>query len=556
MKNVEQVLLGTKKVSKEAVANAMARYDDPEDNGIWRSFVAAGDVSEVEVFQSLARTVGIQFVDVRRLTPPAEVIAAIPARICREESLIPLTIQGKYLYVGLIDPSNLQAIDQIQAMSSYTVIPKVISPSALATALNNFYRQDEEIGKLSEELEAASEADEESDAGDIFNDSDEDSPIVRFVNLIIAQAIRDRASDIHVEPSANELVVRYRIDGVLHVRQRADRGIQRGVISRLKVMGNIDIAERRVPQDGRVTIPHAGRKIDIRMTTLPTVWGEKIVMRILDGSSLVSSIKSLEMTSENERKFRNAVSKPHGIVLITGPTGSGKSSTLYTTLDEVTSPAMSVVTVEDPIEKKMSGVSQVQVNNTAGLTFARALRSILRADPDVVLIGEIRDEETAQIAIDASMTGHLVLTTLHTNGAPEAAARLTEMGVEPYLVGSAVSCVVAQRLARRLCEDCKRPTELNDSILTSVRFPVELRGTQFYEPVGCNSCSGGYKGRIALTEVMEITEAIEKHVVAGDSARVIRRTAEGEGLVSLRNDGFAKVAAGVTTVREVMRVTN
>lgn len=556
MKNVERVLLTTGKVSAEAIKNALARYDDPEDNGVWRSFTASGDLTEKEVFQALAKSMGMEFVDVRTLNPPAEVISSVPAKLCRDEGLAPIAIQGKYLFVGLTDPSNLQAIDTIQASSPYTVVTKVIAPSALQTILNRFYRQDDEIDALSEELADASEEDETETTSDIFNSSDDESPVVRFVNLIIAQAIRDRASDVHVEPSATELTVRYRIDGVLHTSQRADRGIQRGIISRLKVMANIDIAERRVPQDGRLTINHAGRKIDIRMTTLPTVWGEKIVMRILDGSGLVSNIKALEMSETNEARFRSSVTKPHGLVLITGPTGSGKSSSLYAVLDEVTSPAMSVVTVEDPIEKKMTGVSQVQVNNTAGLTFARALRSILRADPDVVLIGEIRDEETAKIAIDASMTGHLVLSTLHTNGAPEAAARLTEMGVEPYLVGSAVSCVVAQRLARRLCEDCKRPVEIDEEILKRVAFPEEFAGTTFYEPVGCNSCSGGYKGRIALTEVMEISEAIERHVVAGDSARTIRKTAEAEGLVSLRNDGFLKVARGITTVKEVLRVTN
>jgi len=305
-----------------------------------------------------------------------------------------------------------------------------------------------------------------------------------------------------------------------------------------------------------MTVNSAGRKVDIRMTTLPTVHGEKIVMRILDSSSMVGDIRALEMTPRNEKIFRSSITKPHGLVLITGPTGSGKSSSLYAVLDEVTDPTMSVVTVENPIERKMQGVSQIQVNNKAGMSFAVALRSILRADPDIVLIGEIRDEETAKIAIDASMTGHLVLATLHTNGAPEAAARLIEMGVEPYLVGSSVSCVVAQRLARRLCEDCKLPAEMDDATLSGVNFPEELKGQTFYNPMGCSNCSGtGFKGRIALTEAMAMDDEIERLILAGESARVIRKNAEERGLSSLRQDGFIKVSRGITTIAEVLRVT-
>lgn len=550
--NVQAVLTLTNKVSQEQIADAITRHGDSEQ--AWRYLLGTNGLTEIDVFQALATSLNLEFVDGRTQEISDGLAVRMPAQLCREERIIPIEERDEYLFVGTDQPTNLEAFDELQALTNLVVVPSVMTTSVVSTLINKYFRQDAEISQLSEQLEAVSE-DDDAPAEDIQSD-DGDSPIVRFVNLLIMQAIRDRASDVHVEPTENELVVRYRIDGILRTMQKADSGIKRGVISRLKVMSEIDIAEKRKPQDGRMTVNSGGKRVDIRVTTLPTIWGEKIVMRILDGSSAVGDIRALEMSPKNESIFRNAITKPHGLVLITGPTGSGKSSSLYAVLDEVTDPSMSVVTVENPIERKMQGVSQIQVNPKAGLTFAVALRSILRADPDIVLIGEIRDEETAKIAIDASMTGHLVLATLHTNGAPEAAARLIEMGVEPYLVGSSVSCVVAQRLARRLCEDCKLPEEADPAILNSVSFPEELRNSQFYRPIGCTSCSDtGFRGRIALTEAMAMDEEIEKLILEGQSSRIIRNNAESRGLASLREDGFLKVARGITTIAEVLRVT-
>lgn len=552
MMNVQEVLTLTKKVSQEQIADAITRHGDSDQ--AWRYLLGTNGLTEIDVFQALASSLNLEFVDGRTQEISDGLAVRMPAQLCREERIIPIEERDEYLFVGTDQPTNLEAFDELQALTNLVVVPSVMTTSVVSTLINKYFRQDAEISQLSEQLEAVSE-DDDAPAEDIQSD-DGDSPIVRFVNLLIMQAIRDRASDVHVEPTENELVVRYRIDGILRTMQKADSGIKRGVISRLKVMSEIDIAEKRKPQDGRMTVNSGGKRVDIRVTTLPTIWGEKIVMRILDGSSAVGDIRALEMSPKNESIFRNAITKPHGLVLITGPTGSGKSSSLYAVLDEVTDPSMSVVTVENPIERKMQGVSQIQVNPKAGLTFAVALRSILRADPDIVLIGEIRDEETAKIAIDASMTGHLVLATLHTNGAPEAAARLIEMGVEPYLVGSSVSCVVAQRLARRLCEDCKLPEEADPAILNSVSFPEELRNSQFYRPIGCTSCSDtGFRGRIALTEAMAMDEEIEKLILEGQSSRIIRNNAESRGLASLREDGFLKVARGITTIAEVLRVT-
>lgn len=553
MKNIQRVLAKTGKLSQEQIASAIQRHGLTD--AAWRSLIGTNGLSEVDIFNALADSLNLEFVDGRNLEISSELAARMPAQLCRDERLIPIEIREQYLFIGTDDPSNLEAVDNLQATTNLVVVASVMTSSAVSTLINKHFRQDAEISQLSEELESVSEPDE-NDVEDLTNDDEGNSPTVRFVNLLIMQAIRDRASDVHVEPSENELIVRYRIDGILHIMQKADSGIQRGVISRLKVMSDIDIAEKRKPQDGRMTVTSGGRKIDIRVTTLPSIWGEKIVMRILDSNSMVGDIDALEMSDENEKTFRSSISRPHGLVLITGPTGSGKSSSLYAVLDEVTDSTLSIVTVENPIERKMPGVTQIQVNNKAGMSFAVALRSILRSDPDIVLIGEIRDEETAKIAIDASMTGHLVLATLHTNGAPEAAARLIEMGVEPYLVGSSVSCVVAQRLARRLCEDCKAPIELDEATLDQVKFPADLRGGTFYEKVGCATCSDtGFRGRIALTEAMAMDDGIEKLILSGESARVIRTHAEENGLRSLRDDGFLKVARGITTVAEVLRVT-
>jgi type IV pilus assembly protein PilB len=425
----------------------------------------------------------------------------------------------------------------------------------LEAAFNRYLRADGELSDLTATLEEEQAKEERLNAYDTEIDVD-DAPIVRFVNLIVSQAIQDHASDIHIEPGEHEVRVRYRIDGVLHEMQSAPKAIQNGVISRLKIMSDIDIAERRKPQDGRMSVSHAGRKIDLRVATLPTVWGEKIVMRILDNTTTEMSLESLNLLPHNFEMYRRSYTKPYGMILVTGPTGSGKSTTLYTTLNTVSKPEINVITVEDPVEYRMPGINQVQVNPKAGLTFASALRSILRSDPDVVLLGEIRDHETAQIAIEAALTGHLVLSTLHTNDAPSAVTRLTEMDIEPFLVGSALDCVVAQRLARKLCERCKAPIEPDAERLANIGFPVAaLDAGQLFAPVGCQACSHtGYRGRMALHEVMPITEEIERLTVAHASSAEIGRVAREQGMLTLREDGWAKSLAGWTSVDEVLRV--
>lgn len=506
---------------------------------------------------NLAERSQLPAVDLTEYPVQTDAVALVPENICRRSSLIPITRIDGRLMVAMSNPSDVVAIDDVARRTGLTVVPLIADAKAIAQAIDRYHRVDTELAELSTTI-STEQTDSLSDFGadDGLLDGDDDAPIIRFVNLLISQAIMDRASDIHIEPRRGGLHVRYRIDGVLHDVQQTSRAMVAGVISRLKVMANLDIAERRKPQDGRISISQAGRSIDLRVASLPTVWGEKIVMRILDTQTGTRSLSELAMSERNLDIFRRSFSKPHGMVLVTGPTGSGKSTTLYTALGEVSTAEVNVITIEDPVEYRMEGVNQVQVNTKAGLTFASALRSILRSDPDVVLLGEIRDRETAQIAIEASLTGHLVLSTLHTNNASSAVTRLVEMGIEPFLVGSAVECVVAQRLARRLCEKCKQPAQLDAETLRSIGLNGAQATPTYWRPVGCHSCSNtGYAGRLAIQEVLHVDEQIERLAVSEASAGEIAAYAVSQGMVTLRQDGLAKAAAGLTSVDEVLRVT-
>ena len=527
-----------------------------EDEDAVKQLVERGIVTEVQLASARAAQAELPFVELLEFPVDRSAVSLVPAAMCRRYQVLPIGIMGDVLTLAMVDPGDVFAIDDVRAVSRLQVKPVVAAPSDLRTAIDRFHRADGELSNLTSAIEEENSGSAVALAGqeEVIED---DAPIVRFVNLLISQGIQDHASDIHIEPAEFEMHVRYRIDGVLHEMQSAPKSIQNGVISRLKIMSEIDIAERRKPQDGRMSVSHGGRKIDLRVATLPTVWGEKVVMRILDNSSTTVSMENLALLPRNFEAFKKSYTKPYGMILVTGPTGSGKSTTLYTTLGAVARPEINVITVEDPVEYRMPGINQVQVNPKAGLTFASALRSILRSDPDVVLIGEIRDHETAQIAIEASLTGHLVLSTLHTNDAPSAITRLTEMDIEPFLVGSALDCVVAQRLARRLCDRCKVPYEHDPSQLAALRFVVDptMAPRTLYKPGGCSNCSNtGYRGRIALHEVMTVTEEIERLAVARSSSAEITHVAVSQGMLTLRQDGWEKVQLGFTSVDEIMRV--
>jgi type IV pilus assembly protein PilB len=516
-----------------------------------------GVVTQAQLASARAAQAGLPFVELLEYPVDRAAVALVPSAMCRRHEVLPIGVAGDYMMLAMVDPGDVFAIDDVRAASRMQVRAVVAERSDLRSAIDRFHRADSEINSLTSALE------QESGSTDVVladqqSSMEDDAPIVRFVNLLISQGIQDKASDIHIEPGEFELRVRYRIDGVLHEMQTAPKAIQNGVISRLKIMSDIDISERRKPQDGRMSVSHAGRKIDLRVATLPTVFGEKVVMRILDNNGSNMEMSGLHLLERNAAAYKASYTKPYGMILVTGPTGSGKSTTLYTTLNAVARPEINVITVEDPVEFRMKGINQVQVNPKAGLTFASALRSILRSDPDVVLLGEIRDQETAQIAIEASLTGHLVLSTLHTNDAPSAITRLTEMDIEPFLVGSALDCVVAQRLARRLCDRCKTPylPDAQDLVHLRVGFdPGTMAVPTLFKPVGCTSCSNtGYRGRIAVHEVMTVSEEIERMAVARSSSAEIMRVARSQGMITLREDGWAKAQLGDTSIEEILRV--
>jgi type IV pilus assembly protein PilB len=555
VKQLGEILLEEGLVSE---AQLLAALDETMTSGasLGRTLVEIGVLSEGQLVQALAAQVGMQYVDLDEFPIDRTAVALVPGGLCRKYTVLPIALEGSSLVLATADPGNVMAVDDMRSVSGRQIVSVIATHDNLLRAIDRYVRADDEMENLSSAFEeVANEA--EQDLSSIGDFVDDDAPIVRFVNLLVTQAITDRASDIHIEPAEHDLRVRYRIDGVLHETQRAPKQIQGGVISRVKIMSDIDIAEKRKPQDGRMSINHNGRKIDLRVATLPTVWGEKIVMRILDNSTASLDLRDLSFLDHNYETYKGAYTKPYGMILVTGPTGSGKSTTLYATLNAVSKPEINVITVEDPVEYRLPGINQVQVNPKAGLTFAGALRSILRSDPDVVLLGEIRDHETAQIAIEAALTGHLVLSTLHTNDAPSAVTRLTEMGIEPFLVGSALDCVVAQRLARRLCGKCKVPYQPSEQEMLAARFPW-MPGEpvpEIYRPGGCPTCSNtGYRGRLALHEVMTVGENIERLAVAHASSADIQATALKEGMIALRDDGWHKVALGQTSIEEILRV--
>jgi type IV pilus assembly protein PilB len=553
VKQLGDILLEGGHVTPEQLAGAVEEQRRL-GRSLGRVLVDLGVLTEGQLVSALATQIGLKFVDLSDYPVDGSAVSRVPDVVCRRHNALPIGYEDGRLVVAMADPANVFAVDDIRSMTGMEVKPVVATKSDVVAAINRFHRGDAELDDLTMAMDANSdELDDLSNVKEIV----EDAPIVKFVNLLITQAIQDRASDIHIEPTERDLRVRFRIDGVLHEIMRSPKTIQSGVISRLKIMSDINIAERRIPQDGRMSVATNGKKIDLRVATLPTVWGEKVVMRILDNSTAMLKLSDLGFLDENYEVYSQSFTKPYGMILVTGPTGSGKSTTLYATLNIVSKPEVNVITVEDPVEYRLPGINQVQTNAKAGLTFAAALRSILRSDPDIVLLGEIRDHETAQIAIEAALTGHLVLSTLHTNDAPSAITRLTEMGIEPFLVGSALDCVLAQRLARKLCSKCKEAYVPTREAMAEMRFPWsdDEPLPTLYRPLGCSACSKtGYKGRLALHEVMAVTEDIERLAVEHASALAIGNVAREQGMITLRNDGLAKVKSGHTSIEEILRV--
>ena len=550
-------LLARGLVNEEQLEQAQ-RNASQRGRSLGRVLIELGFVTEAGLVSILAEQLGLTFVDLSEAHIDQAAVAMVAEPVARRHSCLPVSLDGDTLVVAMADPANVVAVDDVRAMTKRDVRVVVATKADVSNAINRYYRMDRTAETLAEEVAAEKEAEEEKDLeAQLKSAGAEDAPIIKLVNLLITQAVTDRASDIHIEPDERSLRVRYRIDGVLHEVMNPPKSVQAGMTSRLKIMADINIAERRIPQDGRMSLVVAGKAIDIRVATLPTVHGEKIVLRILDKSSVLLELQDLGFLPDNFRRFQEAYTKPYGEILVTGPTGSGKSTTLYATLNILNRPEVNTITVEDPVEYQLPGVNQVQTHVKAGLTFASALRSILRADPDIVLIGEIRDRETAQIATEAALTGHLVLSTLHTNDAPSALTRLVEMGIEPFLVSSALDCVLAQRLARKLCERCTAEYSPTADELSTADFPWDPEGDlpTLFRPIGCSACGNtGYKGRMALHEVMTVTEDVEKLVVEGASSEEVKRVALSQGMITLRTDGMEKVRMGRTSIEEILRV--
>ena len=509
-------------------------------------------VTEQQLTQAAAAAFGINTLDLVGYQIDPAALKRIPLSVVLRHRVLGLSMHNGELVVGVTDPGDVVALDDVRAATGMIIRPVVVARSEVRRVIERMQREDSDLGDLADNAQP-----EQSVASAAAASVNDDAPIVRYVNNLIEQAIQNRASDLHLEPTEDDMRVRYRIDGVLHELDTVPRGVMAALTSRIKIMSGVDITERRIPQNGRITVQIRDRAVDLRTATLPTVWGEKIVLRVLDTGGIELDVGKLGFTEANHARYAESFTKPHGMLLVTGPTGSGKSTTLYSTLAQISKPTINIITVEDPVEYRLRGVNQVQVNHKAGLTFAAVLPAILRSDPDVVLIGEIRDRATAQLAVEASLTGHLVLSTLHTNDAPGAVTRLTEMGIEPFLVGSSLDCVLAQRLARRLCDWCKEayaPTHLE---LEGARWPIEdLKVPELlYRPVGCRNCANtGYRGRIALHEVMPISAEIEAMAIRRASAGEIREVAVRQGMYDLRADGLAKAINGLTSVPEVLRV--
>lgn len=548
-KRLGKVLVRAELITDEQLESALALSAD--GRSLTAVLADEGITTDVKIAQVVAESMGLAFVDIAAYEVDPNAAMLLASDLSRRHHVLPIKIQDDELIVAMADPANIFAIDDLRIVTGYEIRPVVATESDLAAAIDKFATMNQNVDQMVGDIEdVGGAAEAEDDSGD------EEAPVAKLMNIIITEAIRQGAGDIYIEPLENELRVRYRIDGVCQEVMRSPKKLHRQLLSRLKIASGMDIAEKRVPQDGRFGVVLDGKTVDFRVAVLPAVNGEMSVLRLLRKDSIMLSLEDLGFLEEPIGRLLDALDKPYGCILVTGPTGSGKSTTLYAAINKTTKPTVNLITVEDPVEYRLEGLSQVHVNEKAGLTFAAALRSILRQDPDVVMIGEIRDKETATIAIEAALTGHLVLSTLHTNDAPSALTRLTEMGVEPFLSASAINCVLAQRLGRRLCPECKEAYVPTEEALQRVGFPYEPgKLPTLYRAVGCKRCNDiGYKGRMGIHEVMTVTEDIERACVNHASGDEIKRIAIAGGMRTLRDDGFAKALSGVTSIEEILRV--
>ncbi|TCJ16685.1 type II secretion system protein GspE [Rubrobacter taiwanensis] len=553
---IGDILIAQGKLTEEQLARAL-EVQRRTRKRLGSILVSMGYISPADLARGIARRLNLEYVELSEDQVDLAMAGMIGEKLLRRYGALPLGMKDGRLRLAMSDPTNVHALDDVKMISGHPVVPVVASEEDVRRVQNRLFAVGGEVSEFLREAQERSAPDEEPELASEAEVGD--APIIRLVNSILQQAASDGASDIHIEPWASEISVRFRVDGVLREIMSIPRKLHGEIVARVKIMAGMNIAERRVPQDGRFSLRLGDSGADLRVASLPTVYGEKLVLRILDGGGARMELEKLGFESRMLELYRKAFGRPHGAILVTGPTGSGKSTTLYATLNELNSPERSIVTVEDPVEHRITGVNQIQVNPRVGLTFASGLRSILRSDPEVIMIGEIRDYETAKISVESALTGHLVLATLHTNDAPGALNRLTDMGVEPFLTASAVDCVLAQRLARRVCDRCSRPAEPDRRTLEEVGFPFELSGVgepDFREAVGCRHCGGsGYRGRVGVYELMLVSEEIREMVVRRTPTSEIAQAARSQGMMRLREDGLLKAARGVTTIEEVLRST-
>ena len=520
-------------------------------------------VTDQDMTVSMGRCLNTPLINLSKLRVPEEVMSLVPRDMAKANKLIPIARLNGKLFVAMADPTNVLAVDDVKRRVQLEIIPMIATEKAVSDALAGVHsgsNMSQVLKQVAEdvanagEVEVQSAKNDEIDLDRLATDS-EDAPVIKIVNLILVQAVKEKASDIHIEPFQRTLKLRYRIDGELIMAESPPKALQLAITSRIKILAGLNIAERRVPQDGRFRIKVIGKEVDLRVSILPTAYGEKIVIRILDKAALTGSIDQMGMDQGTLDKFKKAIDAPHGMILVTGPTGSGKTTTLYSVLQELNNPQYNIVTVEDPIEYELTGINQVSVRNDIGLDFASALRSILRQDPDIVMVGEIRDNETADIAVKAALTGHQVLSTLHTNDAAGAITRLDDMGIEPFLISSSVIMACAQRLVRRICTNCREEFVPEPEIFERLSMKAP-EGAVFYHGSGCERCKGrGYLGRVAIIEALPVSEAIRRLIIKRASAAVVKNQAMAEGMRTLRMVGLDKALEGITTLEEIWRVT-
>jgi type IV pilus assembly protein PilB len=554
-------------IDNEQLARALQEQKGSNDK-LGSILVKLSFVTEENLIAFLSRQYGIQSITLSQLDIDPDILKLVPEQIARKYEVLPVKLQGNTLTLAMGDPTNVFALDDVGFMTNLQVIPAVASQAAIRQAIDRAYdSKGGGIADIVSEMEGAAadvelvEGDEEAAASkvDVFElkESADEAPVVRLINMILVDAIRRGASDIHLEPYEKVFRVRFRVDGVLHEIMTPPKRLEAALTSRVKIMASLDIAERRLPQDGRIKLRFNQREIDFRVSTLPTIFGEKTVMRILDKDSLQLDLTMLGFDSWSLEQFTKAIHNPYGMILITGPTGSGKTTTLYSAIHTINSPDINIMTAEDPVEYNLRGVNQVQINEEIGRTFASALRAFLRQDPDVILVGETRDLETAQIGIRAALTGHLVLTTLHTNDCPSTVARLLDMGIPPFLVSSSLTLILAQRLGRKVCKDCKQPYDADEETLVPYgHIPQGLGKISFYKGKGCATCNfTGMKGRVAIYEVMPVNQDIRDLIIRNAPAVEIGEAAQRQGMRTLRQNALQKVIEGGMTIEEVLRVT-